>query len=42
MGDVSCLERDEAEDAGEGGETSPSPRRSSSSAEDGYSGDGSW
>lgn len=37
----SCLEEEDAEDADEGGETSPSPRRSSSSAEDGYSGDGS-
>lgn len=35
MGDVSCLESDEADDAGEGGETSSSPRRFSSSAEDG-------
>ena len=31
----SCFEKEEAEEAGEGGETSPSPRRSSSSAEDG-------
>lgn len=30
-----CLETEEAEDAGEGGETSPSPTISSSSAEDG-------
>lgn len=36
MGDVSYFETDEAEDAGpEVGETSSSPRRSSSSAEDG-------
>lgn len=41
MGNVSCLEREVAEDADEEGETSPSPRRSSSSAEDEYSGDGS-
>lgn len=35
MSDGSWFERDGAEDADEGGEISPSPRRSSSSAEDG-------